>query len=93
LKNAGDISKPFKTSHGYHILKLLEAKPVATDFNDGPTLVALTEKINKDGRLDRAKKQLIPKRLALIKYKPAVFKAKDLYEFTDTALVNLIPLP
>jgi peptidyl-prolyl cis-trans isomerase SurA len=88
LKNAGDISKPFKTSHGFHILKLLEAKPVATDFNDGPTLVAITEKINKDGRLDRAKKQLIPKRLALIKYKPAVFKAKDLYEFTDTALVK-----
>ena len=32
LKNKGDISKPFQTSYGYHIVKLLEAKPVITRF-------------------------------------------------------------
>ncbi|MFN0275615.1 MAG: peptidylprolyl isomerase [Chitinophagales bacterium] len=30
LKNVGDISEPAKTKFGYHIIKLLEKKPIAT---------------------------------------------------------------
>lgn len=93
LKNPGDVSKPFQTSYGYHILKLLEAKPVSTDVNDAAYLAALQEKVNKDSRMNRSKNELIDKKLALIKYKPAIFKAKDLYQFTDSAITKSKALP
>ncbi|MDB5250313.1 MAG: hypothetical protein JWQ40_4707 [Segetibacter sp.] len=93
LKNPGDVSKPFQTTHGYHILKLLEAKPVSTDVNDAAYLAALQEKVIKDSRMNRFKNDLIDKKLALIKYKPAVFKANNLYQFTDSALTKSKALP
>lgn len=86
LKNKGDISKPFQTEYGYHILKLLESKPAPADLNDPVTLATLQEKVIKDNRLELSKKELIQKKLALIKYKPAAIKADDLYVFTDSAM-------
>ncbi len=86
LQNKGDISKPFQTAYGFHILKLLEAKPAAKDFNDPVTFATFQEKVTKDNRLDVAKKELIQKKLALIKYKSALIKADDLYAFTDSSI-------
>ena len=92
LKNKGDISKPFQTEYGYHILKLLEAKPAPTDINDPVTFAVLQEKVIKDNRLELSKKELIQKKLALIKYKPSIIKADDLFNFTDSALQKPRPL-
>lgn len=86
LKNKGDISKPFKTEYGYHILKLLEAKPAPTDLSDAVTFAGFQEKVTKDNRLELAKKELIQKKLTLIKYKPSAIKEDDLYVFTDSAM-------
>jgi len=92
LKTNGDISKPFQTEYGYHILKLLEAKPALSNLNDPVTFASLQEKVTKDNRLELSKKELIQKKLALINYKPSVFKTDDLYIFTDSALQNINPV-
>ncbi|HEX8277310.1 MAG TPA: peptidylprolyl isomerase, partial [Segetibacter sp.] len=88
LKKAGDFSKPFQTSYGFHILKLLEIKPVATDLNDPGVLANFEEKVIKDNRMERAKKDLMKKKLTLIKYKPAKYNEKDLFTFTDSAVLK-----
>lgn len=88
LKNPGDISKPFQTSYGFHILKLLEAKPVDTDSNKTGALGNFEEKVIRDHRLDKSRKQVIEKKLALIKYKPAKYNEKNLFTFTDSAILK-----
>ena len=86
LKNTGDVSKPFQTAHGFHIIKLLEAKSAASDITDAATFATVQEKVIKDNRMEQAKKALIGKILTQIKYKPATFKSKDLFAYTDSVL-------
>lgn len=88
LKKNGDIAKPFQTQFGFHILKLIEAKPAASDLNDPVNLAILQEKVIGDNRLELSKKELIQKKLALLKYRPSVLKTDDFYLFTDSALQN-----
>jgi len=88
LQKPGDISKPFQTSYGYHILKLLEAKPAPADLNNPATLASLEEKVTKDNTMEKSKKEFMEKKLALIKYKPAKYNEKDLFIFTDNAIRN-----
>lgn len=91
LKKPGDFSKPFQTSYGFHILKLLEAKPAAADPNDPAVLARLEEKVSKDNRMDKSRKELLYKKLALVKYKPAKYNEKGLFTFTDTAALKAHP--
>lgn len=86
LQKPGDLSKPFKTSYGYHILKLLEAKPAAGNLTDPAALANMEEKVTKDNRMEKAKKDFLQKKLSLIKYKPARYNEKNLFIYTDSAL-------
>ncbi len=86
LQKSGDVSKPFQTSYGYHILKLLEAKLAGDNVNDPSALAGMEEKVIKDNRLEKSKKELMGKKLTLIKYKPAKYNQKDLFIFTDSSL-------
>lgn len=88
LKKPGDISKPFQTSYGFHILKLLEAKSADADMNNAAVLADFEEKVTKDNRLHKSKKELIEKKLALIKYKPVKYNEKNLFTFTDSAILK-----
>ncbi len=91
LKNSGDISKPFATSSGYHIIKVLEAKHVGTDISNTETNEYLLDKVSHDNRIAEAKKLLLAKELKTIKYKPATFNLKTFYEFTDSARIKPSP--
>ncbi|GEO11495.1 peptidylprolyl isomerase [Segetibacter aerophilus] len=86
LKEKGDVSKPFQTAYGFHILKLLEARTAAGDLNDPAIFAALQEKVVKSNRLELSKKQLIQKKLSLLRYKPAPINSDNLYAFTNDAL-------
>ncbi|HEX8357926.1 MAG TPA: peptidylprolyl isomerase [Segetibacter sp.] len=88
LKETGEVSKPFKTSYGYHLLQLLEVKPVVTDPNDLNALSAMQEKVAREGRMEKAKKELIQKKLPLLKYTAARVDKRLLFPYTDSALVN-----
>lgn len=47
IKKEGEISKPFKTRYGWHIIKLIHKYPIAS-FDK--TKLTLTEKVKKDSR-------------------------------------------
>jgi peptidyl-prolyl cis-trans isomerase SurA len=91
LKKPGDLSKPFQTSYGFHILKLLEAKPVAGNLNNPADLANLEEKVTKDNRMEKSKKALMEKKLSLIKFRQAKINEKNLFVFTDTAMLKANP--
>ncbi len=50
LKKDGDISKPFQTSYGWHILKRVMVKPVVSNPNDKAYQEELKQKIMYDDR-------------------------------------------
>jgi len=50
LAKDGAVSKPFMTSHGWHILKRVSLKPAVTDPNDKLFQQDLQQKITLDGR-------------------------------------------
>ncbi len=88
LTKPGEFSRPFVTGYGYHILKLLEAKPVAANTDDALIMASLKEKVQNDGRLNRAKQLLADKYIRLTKYKPAVYNEAELWRYTDSAMKN-----
>ena len=58
LKEIGDVSKPFKTAYGWHIIKLLEKEEVPS-FDEIKS--ELMKKIQKDSRGELSKKSLFAK--------------------------------
>ncbi|MGB3007519.1 MAG: peptidylprolyl isomerase, partial [Chitinophagaceae bacterium] len=50
LPKDGAVSKPFLSSHGWHILKRISRKPVVADAGDKANLQELQQKITTDGR-------------------------------------------
>ncbi len=88
IPNVNDIAKPFLTSFGYHIVKLLAVLPVGKDLADPIVAAAIKEKVEKDDRLTTARKSLVDKRLSLIQYKPAVYNVSDLWQYTDSFIQN-----
>ena len=58
LKNVGDISKPFKTNYGWHIVKLYNKKPIPEFEAIKPELI---EKVKRDDRSKLIDKALVSK--------------------------------
>ena len=55
LSKNGAITKPFKTSHGYHIVKRLGHVPVPSNITDEKTAFALKEKVEQSDRINSIK--------------------------------------
>ena len=55
LPKDGAVSKPFLTSHGYHIVKRVSVKPVSADASDKIAMDELQQKIMADDRWKTAK--------------------------------------
>jgi peptidyl-prolyl cis-trans isomerase SurA len=85
LQKPSNISKPFETSYGYNIIKLVETIPVVTDENDVINRAHLQEIVEQDNRLTIAKNALIEKWMKQTKYTPATYNAKDLWAYTDSS--------
>jgi peptidyl-prolyl cis-trans isomerase SurA len=52
LKNSGDISKPFMTEYGWHMVKLIEKKPIK-DYEGSKEII--TQKMARDPRVNNLK--------------------------------------
>ncbi|MEP7317161.1 MAG: peptidylprolyl isomerase [Panacibacter sp.] len=92
LQKSGDISKPFTTEYGYHILKLTEIIPVSKDENDVINRAHLQELVQEDNRLSASKDALLQKWMVETKYTAASYSAKDLWSYTDSSLTKSKPL-
>ena len=86
MQHIGDISKPFVTPYGYHIVKLLEVTPVSKDFSEPMTAALIKQQVEKADRLTIAKKSLTKKWMSLCNFKTAVFDEQEFLIFTDSAI-------
>ena len=91
LKNVGDISKPFATAFGYHIIKLLEKKPAPTSINDANAYAEIKQTVEKEERLATCKKNALENRwLVVTKYKPGIYNQAAFKEYTDSNIMHHI---
>ena len=88
LKSKGEISKPFSTDYGWHILKLLDKKPAGTKMADVELNSLLVQKVNASGRAAEAKNAYLQSQMAALKYKSFGVNEKELFRFTDSAITN-----
>lgn len=92
LQKVGDISKPFTTEYGYHIIKLAEAIPVSKDQTDVINRAHLQELVQQDNRLSASKDALLQKWMIETKYASSPYNEKDLWRYTDSSLTKSKPL-
>ena len=88
LQNTGDIGKPFLTSYGFHIIKLLQKLPITNNVTDAVNASNLKQAIEKDGRLMVSKKAKVKKWLVLTQFKQAAYNTNDLWDFSDSSLLS-----
>ena len=87
LKN-GQISKPFLTSHGYHIIKRIGSVPVVTDPKNKANMEDLKSRLNGSDRMQAAKNNLIERALKQIPVKKYSYSDKELMVLSDSLLDN-----
>lgn len=89
LRKKGEVSRPFTSLYGVHILKLLESLPVATDNNDANALATLRQRVASDNRMEGAKLALVKSLLPKISYQPNKLLNKDaLWRYTDSGIAG-----
>lgn len=80
-----EISKPFLTSHGYHIVKLLAIDPPIRK-TDAKAMETLKAKVEQSDRIATTRIALANKILKEAGYKKASFSNNELWAFSDSLL-------
>ena len=90
LNHDSDISKPFETEFGYHILKRISRSGIPENKNDEAYMNDLRQEVSKDNRIEVAKNKFVKDVLVQIGYKKNnSYSENDLWKITDTfALSN-----
>ena len=91
LKNVGDVTKPFESPFGFHIVKLLEKKLVSHDANDANAVALVKQQVEKDERLALSKKNILENRwLSVTKFKLASYDTNAFRRYTDSNILGKI---
>ncbi len=89
LTKDGDISKPFSTSFGIHIVKRLGYTPMPSDRTDASLQYELKQKLMQDGRISAAKEKFARDIVSRIGYKRSdAVKEADLLRYADSIMVD-----
>ncbi len=85
LNHNGDVSAPFQTPFGFHIVKRLSVTPVSNNREDAVTIHDLKEKIQQDSRVEIAKAKFLKGIQKQLGYKrnPAI-NITELSRITDS---------
>jgi peptidyl-prolyl cis-trans isomerase SurA len=90
LPKDGAISRPFLTTHGYHIVKRIKVLPVAAKL-DEETKEALRKRIEQSDRAGLVKAALAQKVLKNTGYQRLPFSDAELQAYTDSVLSFQVP--
>lgn len=85
LSNKGDFSQPFKTKYGWHIVKLIDKRGLAS-FDD--IKADLKAKVTKDSRSQVGRTSLIAKIKAEYKFKENLKLRDEFYKVVDTTIFD-----
>lgn len=85
LKHDGDISKPFLTDFGYHILKRISATPFPVKDNE-EVLYHVRQEVLADDRAESARQKLLASAREKTGFHALTVNKQDLYKVTDTSL-------
>lgn len=89
LKNDGDISEPFQTEFGYHIIKRLSRSPIPENKNDEAYMAHLKQQVLADSRIALAKEKFLKEVLVKTGYKKNnAVNEKSLWKITDTFAIS-----
>jgi peptidyl-prolyl cis-trans isomerase SurA len=88
LKKDGEISEPFLTEYGYHIVKQMNRTPVPHDKSNSNTVTEIKQRIITDKRGDIAKQKFMKQIYKLTGYKLSPVNYKDLWRVTDSATIS-----
>lgn len=90
LKRDGDISKPFASSYGVHILKRLGHTDMPMRKDDPVIQFEHKQKILQDSRIDEAKQKFAKEAMQVTGFKLTnAVKEADLFRFADSVMVDL----
>ena len=89
LTKDNEISKPFLTPYGYHIVKRLSQIPVSANKNDAAYQFELKQKIQQDARINSAKDLFVKEIFKQVGFKKtgAVSNA-DLFRYADSVIAK-----
>jgi peptidyl-prolyl cis-trans isomerase SurA len=89
LQKDGDISEPFQTSFGIHILKRISQSPAPSTKTDDNWLYEIKQKLQQDDRIKIAKDKFAKDIITKIGFKLTnAVKAEDLYNFADSVMFD-----
>lgn len=89
LTRDNEISKPFLTAYGYHIVKRLSHNPVPADKNDLSFQFELKQKIQQDSRINYAKDLFVKEIMRQVSLKKTVAVSDaDLYRYADSVIAK-----
>ena len=88
LPKDGALSKPFETTHGWHIVRRISTKPVVEDPNDKANLLDLEQRMKGDGRWKMSRDFIYDKVIKKAGYKQLPYVEDQLWALTDSLLEN-----
>jgi peptidyl-prolyl cis-trans isomerase SurA len=89
LSRPGQLTPPFETGFGWHILKLIEKQPVVGDSSDGDHMATLRQKVLETGRTEGARRNFISSQMPALAYKLSpTLNYEGLWQYTDSTLKN-----
>jgi peptidyl-prolyl cis-trans isomerase SurA len=90
LKKDGDVSEPYVSAFGYHIIKRISRIPVRSK-PDQKILDDLKEKIKSDPRVAVSRKQMLQTILKQTRFREFIPAGNSLWDYTDSVLANKKP--
>lgn len=89
LTKDGEVSKPFATQYGFHIVKRLGVQPVQSNKADAVYLYEIKQKVVQDSRINFAKELFTKSVVQQISYKKnAAVKDAELFRYADSIAAN-----